>query len=184
MLGLMFNLVERYVIEHGAETALERALTTAGLSDQDPWLDSLRYPDADFERWLDAVAQGRDIAASDCARQIARWAAPRLLRRYSSLCFGYKEPLSLLADMPGNIYPNLHRMLGADPGLGIKLIQADPGRVQLESRAGSLICPLLEGLLLGLGDHYDKPLRILQTQCVVRGDACCQYEVRPAGAGA
>lgn len=176
MIGLCFNLAERYLVERHGDAALEAALDASGFAASDPWLDALNYPIEEFDRWLAACAGVDRQPLREFQLQLGRWAIPRLLRRYMLLADGYASPQALLADLQSTIVPQLKRMMFALRSPDFTLECRDDGAL-LRYVSDGRRCGLVEGLLRGLGEHYGTPLQLDHSRCVARGDASCDFAI-------
>lgn len=179
MIGLAFNLVERYLLERHGEAALGAALAGAGFAGADPWLDSMIYPTTDFSRWADAVAHQDGADADELLRRTGRWAMPGLIQRYTVQSGARRDPGQLIAELGSAVLPQLRRVLVGLSGADFGLVRGDDSveLVYRSARLGGALCPAVEGALLGLGEHFGAPLRVRHAQCQRHGDDSCRLQL-------
>jgi hypothetical protein len=174
MIGLGFNFAERYLLETHGDEALVLALRQSGFATAEPWLDSLNYPDPDFDRWIESCAAVDRCSSEVLLRRLGRWAMPRLLRRYALLGLDSGSPKALLPELAERLLPQFQRgmLLMQRPE-----IELDCGetRAELAYRSRGELCALFEGALQGLGEQFDMQWRIEHVQCEGRGDDCCRF---------
>ncbi|WP_428312384.1 ATP-binding protein [Hydrocarboniphaga sp.] len=173
MIGLAFNLVERYLLERHEPEALAAALQAGGFADAEPWLDALKYPDADFLRWAGAAAVLDGAVFDEFLRRLGFWAMPNLVRRYTLLTLAGRSAGQRRADLSGVVLPQLRRVLAGLTGSDFTL-SSDAGGADLVYPSSGLLCPAFDGALNGLADYLGTPLRVRHTRCAreVGGDHC------------
>lgn len=173
VIGLAFNLVERYLLERHDPQALAAALQAGGFADAEPWLDALKYPDADFLRWAGAAAVLDGAVFDEFLRRLGFWAMPNLVRRYTLLTLAGRSAGQRRADLSGVVLPQLRRVLAGLTGCDFTL-SSDTGGAELLYPSSGLLCPAFDGALNGLGEHLGTPLRVQHTRCAreAGGDSC------------
>jgi hypothetical protein len=176
VIGLAFNLVERYLLQHHGEAALEAALHAGGFGDADPWLDAMVYADADFQRWASAAAAQDAAGLDEFLRRLGRWAMPHLVRRYTLLTPSPRTPQDLIRDLSSAVLPQLRRVLLSFSGADFTLEHGADGTHFTYHFSGAL-CPAIEGALLGLGDHFGVPLSVRETRCGRDSDRNCCFHL-------
>ncbi|WP_341919603.1 heme NO-binding domain-containing protein [Hydrocarboniphaga effusa] len=176
MIGLGFNFAERYLLETHGDEALVAALQQSGLSAAEPWLDSLDYADADFDRWIESCAAIDQCSSEALLLRLGRWAMPRLLRRYALLGLESGSPKALLPELAERLLPQLQRSLLLMQQPEIEL-ECGETRAELAYRSRGELCALFEGALQGLGEQFDVRWRIEHVQCEGRGDDCCRFRI-------
>ena len=176
MIGLGFNFAERYLLETHGDEALEVALRESCFATAEPWLDSLDYPDADFDRWIESCAAVDQCSSEALLRRLGRWAMPRLLRRYALLGLDGGSPKALLRELAERLLPQFQRSMLLAQGPGIEIDCGDT-RAELAYRSRGELCALFEGALQGLGEQFDMHWRIEHLQCEGRGDDGCRFRI-------
>jgi len=155
--GLLFELLERYVIERYGEVALERALRTCGAHADEPWLSPFHY---DAEQWwalLDATLALDQLSRQALLNDFARWSTLKLLDRYHGVASGYSNSLELLAEFRGSILPQLNRFRRVSdiPDFDYHRVDHVHGHIALP--AADMGWQLaLEGIVQGLGEHFGE----------------------------
>lgn len=177
MIGLAFNLVERYLLERHDEAALVAALQAGGFADADPWLDALKYPNADFLRWAGAAAVLDGVGFDDFLRRLGHWAMPQLVRRYTLLTVTGSSREQRVAELSTIVLPQLRRVLIGLSGTDFTM-DCQAGNIDLAYPSRGLLCPAIEGALIGLGEHLGAPLQVQHTRCAREaGGESCDFHV-------
>jgi two-component system NtrC family sensor kinase len=173
VIGLAFNLIERYLLERHDPAALTAALQAGGFADTDPWLDALKYPDADFLRWAGAAAVLDGAGFDEFLRRLGYWAMPQLVRRYTLVTVAGRSAEQRLGDLATVVLPQLRRVLASLTGSDFTM-HSDASGADLAYPSSGLLCPAIEGALAGLGEHLGTPLRLQHTRCAreAGGDSC------------
>jgi hypothetical protein len=174
VIGLAFNLVERYLLVRHGDAMLDAALRRGGFADADPWLDALRYPEPDFLRWAEAAAACDGASRDEFLHRLGRWAMPQLVRRYTLLTPAARSPGQWMSELSGTVLPQLRRVLTGLSGADFAM-HCEPGSADLSYASSGLLCPAIQGALAGLGDHFGTPLRVRHSACARDGGNCCRF---------
>ena len=55
--------------------------------------------------------------------------------------------------------------------------ELEDGRLRMHYRPERQLCPVLRGLILGVGIYFGEELEVLETRCMKKGDPMCTMEV-------
>lgn len=176
MIGLGFNFAERYLLETHGDPGLVAVLSRSGFTEADPWLDTLNYADADFDRWIESCAVIEHCSAEAFLQRLGRWAMPRLLRRYALLRLDSSSPQTVLAELAASLLPQLQRSMLFMQAPEVELECAET-QIDLVYHSRGELCDLFEGALQGLGAQFDAHWRIEHIHCEGRGDECCRFRI-------
>ncbi|MEW6428422.1 MAG: heme NO-binding domain-containing protein [Thermodesulfobacteriota bacterium] len=187
MKGIIFNLLEEFIIDQAGEDAYEAILADCPLTTPDPGLIVApgTYPDEDFLSLAGCAAHLIGVGKGELLRRFGRFALPRLTRRYAKLFDQFASPGDLLRHT-GMIHQVEVRKLYRDAETPLfRCREGEDGGLLLEYRSSRGLCHLVEGLLDGLAGHYGCGVEYRQLECCHRGGRCCTFAVRfGAGAGA
>ena len=177
MHGVVFSSFRDYVTATFGRDVTQQVFAGGG-----SYLLSEAYPDEDF---LGFVTRAVEVTGSDPDQLVydfgvftAQTTFARLYPAFFQIAKGTRPFLLTVekrihelvrATIPNAEPPQLRvAPLGTD---GVTIAYTSPRR----------LCVLLEGLVEGAASHYDEAATIDQSECMLRGDPACLFEVRLAG---
>jgi hypothetical protein len=140
-----------------------------------------------FKTYPDELA----VAAVQAVARAERCSAAELLRRYGRFFPGWARPRYTAAFAAPTVREFLlgvaraHAVAktvsrGAEPP-EIEVREAAGGRLTVAYASPRRLCPIVHGMVEGLGDVYGEGVEVEETSCVAQGAAACHFEVRPGG---
>lgn len=181
MRGVMFNLLERFVLDSWGADAYEGILERCELGARGPFISVLEYPDAAFFEQMRATAAQLATPLARAVEGFGLWAVPHLAERYPSLISGHDSAHACVLALPDAFHDEVRKL---DPDIGPPPMRCEGGSPNLTVTfvAGEGCCTLLTGLVRGvarrLGEHADVDHRA----CVSEGASACRLDIafRPA----
>lgn len=175
MKGIIFNLLEEVVAMHVGETAWDGMLERAGVDGAYTSLGN--YPDEDFSRLLEALANHRGNPARDTLRWFGHQAMPFLAERYPEFFTAHKSLRPFLLSLNDVIHAEVRKLYpGAEvPVFGFEIPppgDAGDGLV-IHYRSKRRLCPLAEGFISGAADYFRQPVALSQRTCMLDGAQEC-----------
>ena len=175
MKGVIHNILEAIVIDkYGADT-WDEMLDRAGVEGVYTTIGS--YTDDDFVALAEqyaVIAQG-DLPT--CLREIGRAMLPHLADRYPEAVEQHPGPIRMIHALNDVIHPEVIKLY---PGAVVPVFrchEVDSRHIVLEYESPRGLCSLAHGLMLGVGDRFDQPLDVEQSECRHVGDGRCLFRV-------
>ncbi len=176
MKGVINKGIQEMVVSRFGESTWEEIRKKAGL-EEDLFLLTEDYPDEGTLRLVQAAAEVLDLPSEGVMVEFGRYwftrVAPVLYPAYFALAGS--SPLEVLKNVD-----RIHRMVTRNlPG-------AVPPTFEVEEREGIVrihylstrgLCPVVRGLVEGVGQYFGKPLAVAEVECVHRGNHHCVFEV-------
>jgi hypothetical protein len=175
MKGIVFNLLEKVVVEHYGENTWEDLLDAAGVDGSYTSLGS--YPDEDLLKLVGAASSALNLAPDAIVRWFGQHALGLLAQTYPQLFTAHTSTRPFLLTLNDIIHPEVRKLY---PGADVPEFDydtSDPQVLRMGYRSARRLCALGEGLIAGAADHYGEDFTLAQTSCVHRGDDRCVYEV-------
>lgn len=142
------------------------------------YLPSQSYPMSEVDAVIGSVSRHSGMTIPLVLESIGDYVAPDMLGAYASMI----EPQWNLLDVLLRSEAIVER---AALKHGIKLantpVQGRPGsngEIMLAYRSPWRICPLIKGLVRGLGAHMDQPVTIEEIRCMSTGSSSCELAVK------
>jgi hypothetical protein len=177
MKGIIFNLLEEFVIETQGIEIYEEILAATPLRTTDPFVGPGSYPDADLMALVKTTVARLGLDQNDVLHAFGRFCIPKLAQRFPALMAPYQHPKAFLLTVT-----KLHE-------LEVRKLYPDatPPRFAYESPAENRLvmrylsprqlCALVAGLIDGVADHYGVPIGQEQTRCMASGADCCEFQL-------
>lgn len=174
MKGVLFNVVEAVITELDGADAWDDVIDASGVAGAYTSLGD--YPDGELSALVVATA-ARFKLSTDAVLVIAgRQGFRHLVAHHRELVSPYRDVLGLVADLNDVIHPEVRKLYADATPPQFVSTPRDRG-VSLEYRSRRGLCRLVEGLLLGAGDHYGQTVAVQHTACVRAGADACSLDV-------
>lgn len=177
MKGIIFNLFESFLTAKFGEETYEEILTASDTGSLNPFeiVGPGSYPDEAFNAILAKAAEKTKKDTADILREMGRHSLPILAERYPHFFDDYKHPREFLRTA-SMIHQVEVRKLYQDAEVPKFFIDDhDNAGLTFTYKSKRRLCHLVEGLLIGLGDHYRVPVEIRQTECLLTGGKVCKF---------
>lgn len=183
MKGIIFNLLEDFLKERLGEEKFEELFESCSLKTREPFVGPGSYPDEDLLAIVDRAVEVTGMTKPEALRTFGRFCIGRLAWKYPPFFDRHHDAKAFF------------RTLNALHSLEVKKLYADakppefvmeepsPDRLIMRYVSERKLCPLVEGLIEGVAEHYRSLIRYRQSQCMLEGAPSCEFELafEPAG---
>jgi len=175
MKGVIFNILEEIVTEHHGPDMWDELLDRANVDGAYTSLGS--YADDEFFALAGHYCGlvGHDMAT--CLGHIGRAMLPHLAALYPEAVEQYPDTLRMLYALNEVIHPEVTKLY---PGAIVPVFRChgvDSSHIVLEYDSPRRLCSLAHGLMLGVGEKFDQPVSVEQSECLHSGDERCLFTV-------
>jgi predicted hydrocarbon binding protein len=177
MKGIINKGIQEFVeTKFGAE-AWEKVKSLAGC--QEPFFASAQdYPD---EMTLALVRAGSEVSRlspETVMIEYGKFIVPNTLKKSYPTCFALagSSPREFLCNM-GRVHEQVTRSVPNATPPRFEYDDLPDGRLLMHYRSNRKLCPVLRGLILGVGVLFGQELEVKETSCMHRGDLHCTIEV-------
>lgn len=171
--GVMFNLLEQFVLESWGADAYEGIVERCGPASDGPFVSVLEYPDEVFFTQVEATAGQLGTSLPRTLEAFGRWCAPVLISRYPGAVEGHADAHACILALPEFLHLEVRKL---SPETGPPPLECD-GEVPMASVtfvAARGLCALVRGLLHGLAKHFGEVAKFEHDICNARGGAVCR----------
>lgn len=174
MKGVLFNIVQEVIEDAYGLDAWDEIVRRSGVDGAYTSLGS--YPESELAAIVASAAEVTGVTEPEALVLVGRNGFPRLSGRHAELLGDCTTWTDVLARLDGIIHPEVQKIY---PDAEVpSFVATEAGRsMQLRYESSRNLCPLAEGLILGLGDHFGTELSVAHLECVHRGDDTCVLEV-------
>ena len=177
MKGVVFNIFEDFVVEGWGEEAYDSLLDMCPMHARGPFVGPGTYPDADLIALVTKACERFGVSAPDALRAFGAFMFPKLAQKFPMFLEKHdaKSFLMSVHDVihvevrklyPEAVTPSFHYEDRGDDGLTIHY--SSPRK----------LCLLLEGLLDGVGQHFETKIHFSHDQCMHDGAEACVFGLK------
>ncbi len=172
MKGVVFNLLESFILERFGAEALEHVLDQCTFTTTEPFVGPGTYPDTDLLQFASKAASHTGVVLDDAVREFGRYCFPRLLSMLGAPG-RYSDSRSLLRELDSVVHVEVRKLLRGARTPQFTTRDTGPQTLTLEYRSSRKMCAFLEGLLAGMAEHFHEQLTLRHEHCQLRGDKAC-----------
>ncbi len=179
MYGMMFSFLKEYVEQkHGGHKTWQNLLEAAGQSRFKVYFPIVEYPDSEIVALVTTASQALDTPVEAVLEDFGVYVGPRLMTFYRAYVEGHGQDLFTIVQYAGaHIHDQIHQHNPdrKPPQLSAEI--HDPQRMTVHYHSHRKFCPVVRGVLRGLGEKFGEQLQIKETQCMHEGAEECTFEV-------
>lgn len=174
--GVMFNLLEQFVLESWGADAYEGIVDRCGPASDGPFVSVLEYPDGVFFTQVEATAGQLGTSLSRTLEAFGRWCAPVLVSRYPGAVDGHRDAHACILALPQFLHLEI-RKLAPETGPPPLKCDGEAPQASVTFVAARGLCALVRGLLHGLAKHFGEAVAFEHDTCNARGAAVCRLSL-------
>ncbi|MGD8592783.1 MAG: heme NO-binding domain-containing protein [Gammaproteobacteria bacterium] len=178
MYGVIFHFLRNYVIEKHGGIETWRALLSANGHKIDNYNPITEYPDSDVIALAKTASEALNMPFAAVLEDFGAYTGKQLVTFYNMYVkTGWKT-----FDVIENAGSNIHRALNQynktrkPPHIDAKRVSDDQMLIHYYSQRK--LCPVLKGIIKGLGEHYEESFIIKETECMHAGHPHCTITVQ------
>jgi len=176
--GIIFNLLEKLIVEKFGDEIMEEIYDEAELSaSAPPFVGPITYPDSDLYAIISQLSQKTNIPANDLIYEYGKFVFPILIDKYPVFMKNISSPLEFLKTL-NNIHHVELKKLYEDAKPPIFKIEAiDNNSAKMHYISERKLCRLVEGLLEGVAHHFEQRVTYHHLQCMKDGHKECILDI-------
>jgi hypothetical protein len=156
--GVIFSILEEFVIENWGAEAYEKILEGSQPVTQEPFVGPGTYPDEDLLTMVAQCVVRLDTPAPVVLRSFGRYLFHQLATKIPASMMDFSHPKCFLLSVEDIIHIEARKLYAdADPP---QFTYRDPGPNQLtiEDRSARRMYDLMEGLIDGVAEHFHSTI--------------------------
>lgn len=178
MKGVVFNILEDFIVEHWGEAMFEEVVAVCPVHATNGFLGPHTYPDADLYAIVGATCRRLGVAPEVAIRSFGRYMFPKLAARYPVFLQGHDDPRVFLKTVDRVIHVEVRKLMRETALPVIRCTDREDGAMTIEYASSRNLCVLFAGLLDGVADHFGTPIDHVETACTLRGACACTFALR------
>jgi len=178
MYGVIFHFLHDYVVErHGGKATWQALLEAQGYRYK-VYFPVKDYPDEEIVALVETASKALDVPVPDVLEDFGHYVGPQLLSFYHMYV---KDPnmktFEVIETAGGSIHGVIHEHNPnrKPPRLSAERESDDLLIVHYQSQRK--LCPVVRGIIRGLGDKFGERFDIDETQCMLHGADECVMRV-------
>lgn len=177
MKGIIFNLLEDFIVDGWGEERFERIMTGCPLHTKTAFVGPGTYPDSDLFAIVERTTAELGIDTPTALRAFGRYAMPKLAGRFDVFVRDHQHPKGFLRTLDGVIHVEVRKLFANAEPPRIWFEDPAPDQLLLHYHSKRKLCALFEGLLDGTADYFGVPFSRTQTACMLAGAPSCAFSL-------
>lgn len=177
MKGVMFNLLEDFIVEGWSEETYETIFARCPLHTTEPFVGPGTYPDADMLAIVSATSAQLGLSVPETLRRFGRFLAPELVARFPIFAEGFSHPKPFLLSIHDVVHVEVKKLMPSAQPPDFTYEDRGPDGLCVRYSSARGLCHLMEGLLDGVADAFGVRIAHHQRTCRHRGGEHCTFEL-------
>ena len=179
MYGVIFHFLENYVIErHGGKQTWQALLEANGYRYK-IYFPVKDYPDEEILGLVDAASKALGVPIPDVLEDFGSYVGPALLDFYHMHIKDQGMKTFDVIEIAGNqIHDVIHKHNPKRKPPHLKAHRESPDLLVIHYQSRRKLCPVVRGIVRGLGEKYGERFSIEETQCMYHGADECVMRVQ------
>jgi len=179
MYGVIFDFLRQYVIEkHGGKETWNALLKDNGYGYK-IFFPTVEYPDAEIVALASTASKKLNVPLPHVLEDFGVFVAGRLLSFYH-MYVGQDDwkTFEIIEKAGGCIHHAIHKHNPSRKPPSIKTNRISPNELIINYKSKRKMCPIVRGIVRGLGKHFDEVIKIKETQCMHNGFDECVFHIQ------
>ena len=177
MKGIVFNLLEDFIIDGWGEEAYDEIISLCPLRTKEPFIGPGTYEDADLLAIVGKAAETLSVSVAEAVHAFGKYCFPKLASKYPMFLEGHEHPKTFLKTIDEVIHVEVKKLFKDAEPPRITYVDPAPDQLILTYRSKRGLCSLMAGLLEGVAVFFETPLDYRQTQCTSQGAGACEFHL-------
>ena len=136
------------------------------------------YPDEMTVDLIKAASEVSGLSMHTFMMEYGKFMAPNTLKEQYQPYYKLagSSPREFLVNMP-RVHEHVTKNITNAMPPQFEYEELPDGRLLMKYQSNRKLCPILHGLILGLGMLFDRELHVHETACMHRGDSDCVMEI-------
>jgi hypothetical protein len=172
--GIIFNLLESFIVENWGEKKYENIIGKSELITTDPFVGPVSYPDFDIIEIIKKTAVAVKISEEELLMRLGRYCIPKLKARYPVFFERHKKAKDFLKTVDYIHYVEVVKLYKDATPPHFECIDLGENKMTMIYHSQRQLCSFMMGLVEGVGDLYNEQIIIKKDKCTLKGDDYCE----------
>ena len=177
MKGIIFNILEDFIVEVMGPDAYDSIVSECPLITRDPFIGPGTYPDEDLVAIIVKVADRMQQPVPALLKMFGRYAFPKLAAKFPNFIEAYSHPKPFLKTIDWFHVTEVKKLYEDASPPRFYYTEPSEDRLVMIYWSPRKLCPMIEGILEAVSEHFKTPVLFTHTRCMHRGDAECEFQI-------
>lgn len=178
MKGVIFNVLESFIVDGWGEQAYDDILAMCPLSTKGVFVGPATYPDADLFAIVGQACARLGVPLPVALRAFGKYLGPRLAARVPTLVAAHHHPKSFLMAIDDIIHVEVRKLFRDAQPPRLTTTDTGPDSLTVHYASSRNLCGLVSGLLDGTSDLFGVTIAHDHVRCRADGAPTCDFELR------
>lgn len=181
MKGMIFNLLENFIIDNFGDDVFEDILDASTLITQEPFVNAGLYPDQDFLELVSQACSKLNISPEIASRKFGEYCFPRLAKMHANFIDKASSAREFIESVDGVVHVEVLKLY---PGVDLPKFDYDDNNdntLNIKYISKRKLCFFMEGLLIGCATYFGEKIEYKQLKCYHKGDDHCLFNLKFGG---
>lgn len=177
MQGIIFNALEEFVLENADMEVWNSVIEDSGVTSGGAYTSGVTYEDAEIVALASTLCEKLNLPLNDGLKVFGEFLFKFLLTRGPVEIKSYETSQTLLKDLEDVIHRDVKRIQPEAYTPFFEYTPKNENEGELLYRSKRKLCPVAEGLILGLAKHFSQEVSLKHTQCMHDDHEACKWDV-------
>jgi len=179
MYGIIFTFLKEYVEQrHGGQETWRTLLKATTGQAYKLYLPVVDYPDKEIVALAKTASKALNIPLVDVLEDFGSYVGPRLMSFYPMyLKDDVDNSFDMIIHAGANIHDAIHRHNPERKPPQLSAYKESDSELIIHYHSHRKLCPVVRGIVRGLGDRFNENLSVNETQCMHQGAGECIIKV-------
>ncbi|WP_343670120.1 heme NO-binding domain-containing protein [Chitinophaga sp.] len=177
MKGIIFNITESFITERFGDDVFDEIIESCSLTTREPFVSPGTYSDEDFIQIVTAASRKLNISTADFFKQLGHFAFFKLAGFYPQFVQSFSHPKEFLQTVDSIIHVEVRKLYSDTYLPVISYSSPAPNVLVITYFSQRKLYALMEGLIAGVADYFEVPLRQTHTLYQRDGKEYCDFEL-------
>ena len=179
MHGIIFVELKKYVEDKVGAEAWRAVVDKSGVPTS-IYMAVRPYDDAELIALVQTASSMTGTPVPALLKDFGKFIVPGLMKTYRAFMKPQWRTLDVLEFTESHIHTKVRTMTkGAMPPF-LQPSRVAPNEVLIKYGSPRKLCPVAEGIIQGIADHFGERIAMTHGRCMLRGDAECELRVKTA----
>lgn len=183
MYGVIFDFLRDYVIErHGGERTWKALLDGIGQSVHKIYFPIAEYPDEEIVALAQTAAGALNLPLPVVLEDFGAFVGHKLVTFYHMYIKNKNwRTFDIIQHADNSIHDAVHRHNARRTPPRIRAVRRSDNELSLTYQSKRRLCPVVKGIITGLGEHFGESFDVHEKQCMLYGARECEFVVKRVG---
>jgi hypothetical protein len=177
MKGVIFNMLEEFVIEVSDEQTFEEILEECTFVSQGPFIGPGTYPDEDFLEMANKAIAKLGLPVADALRAFGKWSFPKLAGKVPASLIDFAHPKDFLLTTERVVHAEVRKLYANANPPRFEFEDPGPNQLIIHYISDRQLPDFMDGLIEGVSDHFKTVIKTSREEFQRDGHSVWKYHL-------